>query len=113
MRKEVETIQEVETEQDLEKVSFKGLYFLGMGFAWQILWQLAKVVDYASIFHIPADVFRWGLIGLVGVVVVHLMVYVVYLETKKDIDSLGLLSKYVIGLVLGYFLSKLLIMLVL
>ena len=105
MKKQAETLEQAE----LEKVTFSGIYFLAVGFLWQMMWQLGKVIDYPSMLRISKSMFQWTSIGIVGAVVTYLIGYMIFLETKKQIDSKGLLIKYFIGLLLGYAVAKIMI----
>jgi len=105
MNKQAEGVNE----KDLEMVSFTGLYFGIIGSLWVMLWQLNKVVDYASMLKVSAEIVHWSLIGLVALIVTYLVGYMIYLEKKKKIDSKILLVKYVIGLVFGYINAQILI----
>lgn len=105
MKRQAEQLEKIEVEQ----LTFAGLQFLAMGFLWQVMWQLNKVVDYHSMLRVSKGVFQWASIGLVSFIITYLIGYMVYLETKKQIDSKGLLIKYFIGLVLGYMVAKIFI----
>lgn len=95
-------------QKEIEQISFAGLYFLGVGFMWQLMWQLNKVVDYHVMLRISESAFRWASIVIVAFIITYLAGYMVHLETKKHIDSKGLLIKYFIGLLLGYIVGKIL-----
>jgi hypothetical protein len=92
--------------EEVEQLTFSGLYFLGVGFLWQMMWQLSKKVDYSSMVRVSKEVFHWASLGLVALTITYLIGYMIYLETKKQIDSKGLLIKYFVGLVLGYVVAK-------
>ena len=55
---------------------------------------------------VSKELFFWGSILLVAIVITYLLGYMIYLETKKQVDSKGLLIKYSIGLLLGYAVAK-------
>ena len=94
-----------------EKVTFSGLHFLALGFFWQVMWQLNKSVNYAGMLGMSEKTFNWIAIGMVAVTILYILIYMVLLEVKQQIDSKGLFIKYAIGLVMGYAVGKLLALL--
>lgn len=96
-------------EQMTENVTFTGIYFLIIGFLWQMMWQFQKAGIYPNVYGLSDELFRWIAIGIVVLTVGYLLGYMMYLEIIKKIDAKSLFIKYFIGLSIGLVLSKLLL----